>query len=120
VLGASHRYHVDSSRWRKAAIVNTVCAALEIHAQLEEEIFDPLSELLESRNRLSAKACQHDAMRATIASFRRTEPGTDEYDALFMTLTRKVMRHVAEEETILLPQAEKKMSAELRALGAPE
>jgi hypothetical protein len=55
-----------------------------------------------------------------VASFRRTEPGTDEYDALFMTLTRKVMRHVAEEETILLPQAEKKMSAELRALGAPE
>jgi iron-sulfur cluster repair protein YtfE (RIC family) len=36
VLAAFHRYRTDAPRWRKAALVNTICAALEIHAQLEE------------------------------------------------------------------------------------
>lgn len=39
VLAAFHRYHATSPVWRKRAIVNSICAALEIHAQLEEEIF---------------------------------------------------------------------------------
>jgi hypothetical protein len=41
VLAAFHRYHATSPWWRKRAIVNSTCAALEIHAQLEEEIFYP-------------------------------------------------------------------------------
>ncbi|MEZ0606027.1 hemerythrin domain-containing protein [Paraburkholderia sp. IW21] len=119
VLATFHRYHVDSPRWRKTAIVNVACAALEIHAQLEEEIFYPaLRAAGVAEVALDKSVPEHDAMRATIASLRSTEPGTNEYDVLFMTLMREVMHHVADEETILLPQAEKTMNAELRALGS--
>lgn len=118
VLATFHRYHVDSPRWRKTAIVNAACAALEIHAQLEEEIFYPaLKAAGVAEAALDKSVPEHDAMKTTIASLRSTESGTDEYDALFMTLMREVMHHVAEEETILLPHAEKTMSEELRALG---
>jgi hypothetical protein len=41
VLAAFHRYRTDAPKWRKAALVNTICAAPEIHAQLEEEVFYP-------------------------------------------------------------------------------
>ena len=41
VLVLSHKYSADASPQQKAAIVKSVCLALEIHAQLEEEIFYP-------------------------------------------------------------------------------
>jgi len=39
VLATFHQYEVDTSPGTKRALVNTICAGLEIHAQLEEEIF---------------------------------------------------------------------------------
>ena len=41
VMVTSHKYQPDLSPGRKKAIVETCCRALEIHAQLEEEIFYP-------------------------------------------------------------------------------
>jgi hypothetical protein len=41
VLALSRRYKPAVSRGRKAALVTNACLALEIHAQLEEEIFYP-------------------------------------------------------------------------------
>ncbi|CAL8480548.1 protein of unknown function (plasmid) [Caballeronia sp. S22] len=47
MLAFFHRYRVDTPWWRKRAIVELACTALEIHAQLEEEIFYPaLSEAM--------------------------------------------------------------------------
>ena len=41
VLLTFHKYRAEMSPARKKAIVEAVCLALEIHAQLEEEIFYP-------------------------------------------------------------------------------
>src|SRR5688500_12047726 len=41
VLSAFHRYKMTTGTARKQALVNTVCLALEVHAQMEEEIFYP-------------------------------------------------------------------------------
>ena len=38
VMAAFHRYHAQTPWWRKRAIVELACTALEIHAQLEETI----------------------------------------------------------------------------------
>jgi hypothetical protein len=47
VMATFHRYHAETSWWRKRSIVELACTALEIHAQLEEEIFYPaLSEVI--------------------------------------------------------------------------
>jgi iron-sulfur cluster repair protein YtfE (RIC family) len=119
VLAAFHRYHAESPWWRKRAIVNSVCAALEIHAQLEEEIFYPaLATVLSDDPTLSKSRPEHDEMRATINRLRSMGPENAAYDGLFHQLIKEVMHHVADEETVLLPAAERALGNELRALGA--
>jgi hypothetical protein len=119
VLAAFHRYHADSPWWRKRAIVNSACAALEIHAQLEEELFYPaLAAVLTGDATLGKSRPEHDEMRATIARLRGMGPENAAYDGLFHQLMREVMHHVADEETVLLPAAERVLQNELRALGA--
>ncbi|NKJ47431.1 cation-binding protein [Burkholderia sp. SG-MS1] len=118
VLAAFHRYHADSSWWRKRAIVNSTCDALEIHAQLEEEIFYPaLATALPDDPTLVKSRPEHDEMRATIARLRGMGPENAAYDGLFQQLMREVIHHVADEETILLPAAERALATELRSLG---
>jgi hypothetical protein len=119
VLAASHRYHAFTPWWRKRAIVDGVCAAVEIHAQLEEEIFYPaLGRALGNEETLTKSRPEHDEMRATIARLRSTGPEDPAYDGLFHQLIREVVHHVADEETILLPDAERLLKGELHSLGA--
>ena len=119
VLAASHRYRASTPWWRKRAIVNGVCDALEIHAQLEEEIFYPaLDRALGNDETLRKSRPEHDQMRATIAKLRGMGPENAAYDGLFRQLIREVAHHVADEETILLPDAERVLKNDLQSLGA--
>lgn len=119
VLAAFHRYRTDAPHWRKTAIVNTICAALEIHAQLEEEIFYPaLRAAKPTAIAIDKSVPEHNAMREHIAKLRTMDPMTPEYDDTVMELMREVIHHVADEETILLPMAEDILASELRRLGA--
>jgi hypothetical protein len=119
VLAAFHRYHLESALWRKRAIVNSACTALEIHAQLEEEIFYPALERVSPDDEALQKSRpEHEEMRATIRELRSLGPENDAYDRLFMQLMRATIHHVADEETVLLPIAERSLKHELRSLGA--
>lgn len=119
VLAAFRRYHPSSPGWRKQAIVESVCIALEIHARLEEEIFYPaLSRVAPDNEVLRKSAPEHDRLRTTIQSLRSMSSEHPAYDELFMQLIRETLRHVADEETILLPLAERSLRHELRQLGA--
>lgn len=119
VLAASHRYHASTPWWRKRAIVNGVCAALEIHAQLEEEIFYPAMDRVLGQDETLAKSRpEHDEMRTTITKLRSTGPENAAYDGLFHELMRTVVHHIADEETVLLPEAERALKSELQSLGA--
>lgn len=119
VILAFHRYRAETALWRKLAIVNSVCKALEIHAQLEEEIFYPALARAEPGNDVLKKSLpEHEQMRDVIARLRGMGPENVEYDALFMELIRDTMHHVADEETVLLPAAERSLKSELRVLGA--
>jgi hypothetical protein len=119
VLAAFHRYHRETPWWRKRAIVNSACVALEIHAQLEEDIFYPaLARAVGDNKMLQESGPQHDAIRAIIARLRVMGPENAAYDALFMQLMRDTLHHVADEETVLLPMAERALKDELSSLGA--
>ena len=118
VMATFHRYHVETAWWRKRAIVELACTALEIHAQLEEEIFYPaLSEAMAGDERLTKSKPEHDKMREDIAKLRSMGPEDAAYDARFMQLMREVMHHVADEETVLLPTAERALASQLSELG---
>jgi hypothetical protein len=117
VMAAFHRYSIDAPVVVKQAVVRLACALIEVHAQLEEEIFYP--EVPGSDLPLVGElASGHDRMRELIASLRGGAPGSKEYDELFMELMREVMHHVADEETRVLPHAERVLGPQLRELGA--
>jgi hemerythrin superfamily protein len=116
----SHQYTADTSPQRKGAIGRTVCLALEIHAQLEEEIFYPAMQEVDPGNPVLANAAaEHDEMRRLIAELRSLDPADARHAEVFAALMRAVLHHVADEETLLLPAAERSMTSErLGELGA--
>jgi hemerythrin superfamily protein len=119
VLETFHQYHVDASAKTKQALVNTACLALEIHAQIEEEIFYPALRAISPNNPALQKSVpEHDQMRDLIAKLRAMTPKDLDYDDTFMELMRDVMHHVADEETVLLPEAEIRLADRLNELGA--
>ena len=121
VLAIFHRYKADTSEERKRALVRNACLALEVHAQLEEEIFYPaLRAVLVGDSVLEKSESEHNEMRGQIASLRA---GVDanrldaDFDDKFMKLMQVVLHHVADEETQLLPAAERLLSDRLGQLG---
>lgn len=119
VLATFHQYEIDTAPKTKQALVNTACLALEIHAQLEEEIFYPaMRETGADTEVVDKSKPEHDEMRRLIEELRGMEPTDSAYDQTFMELMRDVLHHVADEETVLLPDAERLLGDKLGELGA--
>jgi hemerythrin superfamily protein len=118
VLETFHQYEMNSSPQTKKALVGTICLALEIHAQLEEEIFYPVMGNLAADTPVVGKSVpEHNEMRRLIAQLRAMEPTDPTYDQTFLQLMKDVMHHVADEETTLLPDAERLIPDRLGELG---
>jgi hemerythrin superfamily protein len=115
-----HQYTVGAKPKVKKALADTIASALEIHATLEEEIFYPAMRGIDSNEPVLLKSVpEHNEMRRLIAELRDT-PATDvRHDQLLQELMRDVIHHVADEETVLLPHAERLLSKDrLSELGA--
>jgi hemerythrin superfamily protein len=123
VLALFHRFKRHASANKKRALITNACLALEVHAQLEEEIFYPaLRPLLGEDAVLQKSEPEHNEMRRLIEELRlntadESVTGDSIQDDKFFDLMRLVMHHVADEETRLLPAAERLMSDRLAALG---
>ena len=115
-----HQYTQYKTPRTRQALAETLCLALEIHAQLEEEIFYPAMQRVEHGEPVLEKSVpEHDEMRRLIGKLRASSPHDDGYDETVAELMRDVLHHVADEETTLLPQAERLLGKEkLCELGA--
>jgi hemerythrin superfamily protein len=118
VMSTYHQYKPSASARVKKGLVNTICTALEIHAQLEEEIFYPEVRKVTEDERINKSMEEHAEMRRLIGLLRAMEPEARDYDETLAALMRDVMHHVADEETIVLPAAEKLLADRLGDLGA--
>jgi hypothetical protein len=119
VLALLRRFKPRTSASRKLALAENACLALEIHAQLEEEIFYPALRAVTGPNPILDKSGpEHDRMRTVIASLREMPHDSLLFDDTFRMLMREVLHHVADEETITLPLAEELMGDRLGTLGA--
>ena len=124
VLALFHRFKADSSVGKKRALVANACLALDVHAQLEEELFYPaLREVLAGDATLEKSEPEHNEMRRLIAELRELAADDGPIDGLafddkFMDLMRIVIHHVADEETRLLPAAERLLGDRLNQLGS--
>jgi hemerythrin superfamily protein len=117
VLATFHRYKTGTSASTKQALVAAVSLALEVHAQAEEEIFYPAMSSVDSPL-VGRLIPEHDKMRNLIGALRGMDASAPEYDSTVMELMREVMHHVADEETVLLPQAERVLGERVGELGA--
>ena len=119
VVSTFHQFQAETSKRRKQAIVESVCLALEVHAQLEEEIFYPaLREVASGYETLAESVSEHTEMRRLIARLRDMRADDADYERTFMELMREVIHHAADEETVLLPIAEHRLADRLGELGA--
>ena len=117
-MATFHRYKTTLSPTRKQALVRHTCLALEVHAQLEEEIFYPaLRQVMSGDEVLEKSEPEHNEMKERIAQLRAQSPDEASYDDNFFALMRTVIHHVADEETRLLPAAERLLSDRLAHLG---
>ena len=116
VLAAFHRYAPDLSAREKRGIVDAICLALDVHAQIEEEIFYPALQALDPE--IVAKSLpEHAEVKRLVLALRGMAASDAAFDATVMDLMRKVIHHVADEETTLLPDAERQMPDRLGELG---
>jgi len=118
VMGTFHEYEVDAPPRVKKALADSVCMALEVHAQLEEEIFYPAMRAFADTEFVNKSVPEHQQMRELIAQLRNLEPTDSTFDSTFFKLMNVVMHHVADEETLLLPTAERELADRLGDLGA--
>ena len=117
VLSTFHQYKAGAPARVKKGLVNTLCTALEVHAQLEEEIFYPAVREVTQNELIARSVEEHEEMRRLISLLRRMEPEARDYDDTVTQLMRDVMHHVADEETLVIPEAERLLADDLRQLG---
>ena len=119
VMATFHRYNTESDAKTKQGLAEMICLALEVHAQLEEEIFYPtMREVRADQPVVDKSYPEHDEMKRLIARLRDTQPTDPSYDRTFLELMRDVIHHVADEETTLLPDAEEALGKQrLQEIG---
>jgi|SRR5687767_10756121 len=85
-------------------IVDQTCAELEVHAQLEEELFYPAArQVLKEADLVDEAEVEHMSAKALIAQLREMSPEDEKYAATFKVLGEYVNHHIKEEENEMFP-----------------
>jgi hemerythrin superfamily protein len=101
----------------KEALAQNICAALTVHAKIEEEIFYPaLRKNIDDVELLDEAEVEHAAAKQLIAEILAMSPQDQLYDAKVKVLGEYVMHHVQEEEQDMFPEA-RESEVDLEALG---
>jgi hemerythrin superfamily protein len=102
----------------KSAIVEQICNALKIHAEVEEEIFYPaVRKAIDDADLMDEALVEHAGAKELIAQLEDASPEDDLYDAKVTVLGEQIDHHVKEEEGQMFPKA-KKAKVDTEALGA--
>lgn len=98
----------DGDDESKQALVEQACAALTLHARLEEEIFYPVArETLEDADLLDEAEVEHASAKQLITELNAMQPGDELYEAKFTVLGEYVKHHIEEEEKQIFPKMKK-------------
>ena len=104
---------------QKPELIEKICAALTVHAQIEEEIFYPAARdaLAEDGDDLLDEAeVEHSSIKSLVEQLESMIPNDELCDAKVKVLSEYVKHHVKEEEGELFPKV-KKTDLDLNALG---
>jgi hemerythrin superfamily protein len=107
----------DADDETKEEIVASICKALEVHAQLEEELFYPaFRDVDEMEDLLDEAAIEHQSVKSLVAQLEASTPDDMLYDARVKVLSEYVKHHVREEEGEMFPKA-RSSDVDLAELG---
>ncbi|HEY2864431.1 MAG TPA: hemerythrin domain-containing protein [Casimicrobiaceae bacterium] len=98
-------------------VAQKACKALQVHAQIEEEIFYPaLREAADADDALDEADVEHSHVKELVEQIEGTEPGDELFAARVKVLSEYVQHHVDEEESTIFTKA-RKADFDLVALG---
>jgi hemerythrin superfamily protein len=118
VSGLFAQYGKTQSTSKKKQLVEQICTALSVHAQVEEEIFYPaVKEALHDHELVPEATVEHASLKALISQVEGVEPDGEMFDAKIKVLGEYVKHHVKEEQTEMFSKA-KATDLDLRALGS--
>jgi hemerythrin superfamily protein len=107
----------DADAQSKEELVEAICKALEVHAQLEEELFYPaFREVEDMEDLLDEAAVEHETVKMLVAQLEASTPDDMLYDARVTVLSEYVKHHVREEEGEIFPKA-RSSTVDLEDLG---
>lgn len=105
----------------KQRIAREALMELEIHAALEEQIFYPAFEGAmqekESVEIVAEAEEEHHVAHVLIGELKDMTADDDHFEAKFKVLAESVRHHIKEEETKMLPKAQKLPREQLMELG---
>jgi hemerythrin-like domain-containing protein len=111
----------DRAYKTKQGLVEQITEELEVHATIEEETFYPAVQAKarkDGKELIDEAVEEHHLVRVTLGELAGLSPEDDAFDAKVQVLIENVRHHVEEEESEMLPQAEKLLGQEeLARLG---
>jgi len=107
----------EGDKAEKSELVRRICAALSVHAQIEEEILYPaLRDAIDAKDLLDEAEVEHASAKDLIAQLDGMRPGDALYDAKVTVLGEYVDHHIKEEEKEMFPKM-RKAKLDLEELG---
>ena len=112
------QFNKSRSESKQGELAQQICAALEVHAEIEEELFYPAArEALKKDGDLIDEAeVEHTSVKELIAKIKGGQPGDDLWEAEVKVLGEYVNHHVKEEEGEIFPKV-RKTKLDLQAIG---
>lgn len=104
----------------KQRLAEQIFRELEIHTQLEEEVFYPAVRAVadkEGEELIAESHEEHHVVDLLIAELKALSPEDEVYDAKMTVLCENVDHHIQEEEKEMLPDARKRLRNQLDSLG---
>ena len=118
VKGLFRTFEKARSEDRKKKLADEIMMELEIHSQIEEEIFYPAVREKMGEDELVAEATEeHHVVDVLMQEIKQLEPSDERFEAKMTVLIENVEHHIEEEEKEMLPDAKKKLGKEVEALG---
>lgn len=117
VSGLFERFGRARNDGVKERLAGQICDELEVHTQVEEQVFYPaVREAIGDEDLMDEATVEHQSAKALIAQIKRGKAGQPLYDAKVTVLAEYIKHHVKEEHTEMFPKA-RNSEVDLEALA---
>lgn len=93
----------------KKKLADEICAELELHTRLEEEIIYPAFRdcFMDEKSLVNEAKVEHDSAKSLIAEIKQMDADEELFDAKVKVLSEYIDHHVKEEENEMFPLMQK-------------